>query len=148
MKKPVDYDDLYPGRFMKGGTLGDKKIVVTIKDVSMDMLASDDGDKERGVMSFAETPLQITVNKTNGLCLKAMFGRDVASWVGKKIVLFKGEWKGEPAVRIYGSPELKADMNVEIKLPKRRAQTMVMHAPRQQTEQRRPPEQTGEAPKG
>ncbi len=142
LPKPTDWDDLYPGRFLKAGQLGDKKHVLTIKSVDLDMLMSDDGaEKKKGVLSFAETPVQIPINKTNGLCLKAMFGRDVNAWPGKRVVLFKGEWKNEPAVRIYGSPDITADINVEIKLPKRKAFTMVMHAPRRQQSTEAPKEQ-------
>ena len=105
--------------------------VFTIASVDMDMLMGDDGkEQKKGVITFRETEFQITANKTNGLCLKAMFGRNVQDWIGKRVALFQGEWKGEPAVRIYGSPDITADITVEIKLPKRRATTMVMHAPR------------------
>ena len=130
-KPPVDWDELYPGRFLKGGQLGpNARPILTIADVSVEALMGDDGkDKDKGVISFKETQLQLPLNKTNGTCLKAMFGREVPKWIGRQIVLFRGEWKGEPAVRIYGSPELKADISVEVKLPKRRPMTFIMHAP-------------------
>lgn len=133
LKKPVDWDELYPGRFLKAGQLGPRPVVFTIASVDLDLLMGDDGkEQKKGVISFRETEFQITANKTNGLCLKAMFGRDVQKWIGKRVALFQGRWKGEPAVRIYGSPDITEDISVEIKLPKRRAETMVMHGPRKQ----------------
>lgn len=133
LKKPFDWDELYPGRFMKAGQLGTGKPVFTIQSVDMDLLMDEKGkEQKKGVIAFVETEFQITANKTNGLCLKAMFGRNVQDWIGKRIALFQGQWKGEPAVRIYGSPDIPADISVEIKLARRGTQTMIMHAPRKQ----------------
>lgn len=129
---PKDWDELYPSRFIKGGELGDKRPILTIADVQLERLPKMDADGEelRGVVKFREVDRGLVLNKTNGLCLKAMFGRVPATWIGKRIVLFKAEHKGEPCVRIYGSPDISEDREIEIKLPKRRPLRMVMHAPR------------------
>ncbi|HXP59711.1 MAG TPA: hypothetical protein VN829_04420, partial [Dongiaceae bacterium] len=34
---------------------------------------------------------------------------------------------GEPAIRVWGSPDIPADMNVSIQLPRRKPIPMVMH---------------------
>lgn len=128
MGKPVDWDELYPGRFIKAGEFKGKKPTLTIRDVDTELLAGDDGkEKLKGVISFVETPKQLPLNKTNGICLKAMFGRKVQEWVGKRVTLFAGTWNGEEATRIWGSPDIKEEMAVEVKLPRKKPIAMTMH---------------------
>ncbi len=127
-KKPVDWDELYPGRFIKAGEFNGKKVTLTIKSIDLDELVDDEGkSKVKGVIAFEETPRQLPLNKTNGICLRAMFGRKVQEWVGRKVILFADKWNGEEATRIWGSPELQGDMAVEVKLPRRKPINMTMH---------------------
>ena len=134
MKKPVDVDDLFPGRFLKAGQLRDAKPVVTISAVDLAELPDEKtgGTIIRGALSFQEMKYQMVINKTNMLCLRAMFGRDLTKWVGRKVALFAGKHRGEPAIRIWGSPELREPIEVAIKLPKQSAYKHTLHpvAPR------------------
>lgn len=128
MPKPVDFDQLYPGRFLKAGEFAGKKVTLTIAEVNLDELIGNDGTKKvKGVISFKETPKQIPLNKTNGICLKSMFGRKPQEWVGKKIILFPGQWNGEEAIRIWGSPDIQQEIAVEVSLPRKKPFTMTMH---------------------
>jgi hypothetical protein len=128
-KKPVDWDELYPGRFVKAGELQGKKVTLTMVDIDTEELVDEEGKKKvKGVISFKETPKQIPLNKTNGLCIRAMFGRKLADWNGKRITLFQDKWNGEDCIRIWGSPDIAADADVEVKLPRRKPFTMIMHA--------------------
>lgn len=128
LKKPVDYDELYPGRFLKAGELQGRKVQLTITSVDLDELASDNGKKVKGVLSFKETQKQLALNRTNGICLKEMFGRRIPEWEGKRIVIFPDTWNGEPCIRIWGSPEISEDKQIEVALPRRRPIPMTMHA--------------------
>lgn len=130
-KKPVDWDELYPGRFLKAGELHGKKVTLTIKDIDTEELVGDKGPKVKGIISFEKTPKQLALNRTNGTCLREMFGRRLADWVGKRVVLFPSEWNGEPCIRIWGSPDIERDMQIEIALPRRRPTPMTMHCTRQ-----------------
>jgi len=125
--KPVDWDELYPNRFLKAGELQGKKVTLVIADVDTEMLENDDGKKLKGFLSFEKTPKQVVLNKTNGLCLRAMFGRKLSEWLGKQVIFFADKWNGEDAIRIWGSPDLKESIDVEIKLPRRKASMMTMH---------------------
>lgn len=128
-RKPVDYDELYPGRFLKAGSLGDlEKKPLTIADVDTDELEGTKGKKVKGTILFKEVTQQLVLNSTNGQCIKAMFGRTLKDWYGKRLGLFIGEWGGEPCLRIWGSPDIDADLEVEIKLPQKRPIKMTMHA--------------------
>jgi hypothetical protein len=127
LPKPTDFDQLYPGRFLKAGDLAGKKVTVTIKDINLDRLESTDGKKTKGILELVETDRQVVLNKTNGLCIRAMFGRKLADWAGKRITLFAGSFNGEDCIRIWGSPELEKDMDVVIELPRKKPTRMTMH---------------------
>lgn len=126
--KPVTYDELYPGRFLKAGELRGKKVTLTIADVDLEELEGEDGKKKaKATMSFRETEKQMVMCKTNGICCKTMFGTELAKWIGKRVTIFPGEWNGEPAIRVWGSPDIERDIDLQVSLPRRRPFTMKMH---------------------
>lgn len=128
MSKPTNYDELYPGRFLKAGLLKGQKVTLTIKDVDVEQLEDNTGKpKTKAIISFSERPLELVACKTNGLCLKSMFGKELSNWIGKKVTLFPGQWNGEECIRIWGSPEIEKDFEVSIELPRRRPFPMTMH---------------------
>ena len=128
MAKPTVFDQLYPGRFLKAGLLLGKKVTLTIKDVDVEGLEGEDGKKkQKAILSFKESDMELVMCKTNGVCIKAMFGPTLAEWLNKRVTIFESQWNGEPCIRIWGSPDLKADMKVSVQLPRRRPFDMVMH---------------------
>jgi|SRR5690606_2827431 len=128
--RPVDFDELYPGRFIKAGDFKGQKVTLKIAMVRVEELVGDKGPQMKGVIGFERTDKQWALNKTNGLCLKAMFGRKVQEWVGRRVTLFASTWDGEQCIRVWGSPELENDMPVTIALPRKRPFEMTMHAVR------------------
>ena len=131
-KKPVDWDELYPGRFLKAGDLRGRKATLTITDVALDELEGDKGKKVKGVIAFKETTKSVALNKINGTCIREMFGRKLAAWFGKRVTFFEGTWDGEPCLRVWGSPDIAQDMAIIVTLPRRKPIPMTMHrvAPR------------------
>jgi len=129
MSKIVDWDQLYPGRFWKAGLLGpDERKVLLVTEVQLEELETDKGIKQKGVLTFEGETLQLPLNKTNGICLREMFGRVPFKWVGHRFAIFSSMWANEPCIRIWGSPELDRDLSVTIELPRRKPFVMVMHA--------------------
>jgi|SRR5580698_9648493 hypothetical protein len=106
LPKPSVFDPLYPGRFIRAGELLGKKVTLTIRDVDME---------------------ELVLCKTNGICLREMFGKVLSGWVGKRITVFEDTWNGEPCVRIWGSPDIAQDFDVEVALPRRRPFEKTMH---------------------
>jgi len=127
MNKPVDFDELYPGRFLKAGLL-DGKPTYEITSVDLEELEGDTGLKTKGIVSFRGEKMQLPLNKTNGICLREMFGRSIPDWVGKRITLFAGEYSGDPCIRIWGSPDIEKDMKIIVALPRKKPMAMTMHA--------------------
>jgi hypothetical protein len=129
-RKPVNFDELFPSRFLKAGLFLGKTPTFAISDVDTESLPQDDGkEKVRGIISFRETKMQLALNSTNGQCIKAMFGPKIADWIGKRLTLCT-EKDRDPGgngmvdcIRIAGSPDIERDMTIEIKMPRRKPKT-------------------------
>jgi hypothetical protein len=119
-REAKNFDQLYPGRFLKAGEFNGKKVTLTIADAFVEDLEGEQGVKPKAIVAFKETPKALVACKTNGLCFKGMFGPEIANWVGKRVTLFPDVWNGEPCIRVFGSPDIAEPVSVEIKLPKRR----------------------------
>ncbi len=128
LKKPTVFDQLYAGRFLKAGELLGKKVTLTISDFDLEELQGDDGAKKaKAIISFKETEKKLVACKTNGLCIRDMFGKELVNWVGKRITIFEDTWNGEPCIRVWGSPDIAEDLEVTVTLPRRRPFKKVMH---------------------
>jgi len=125
--KPVDWDELYPGRFLKAADLKGAKVTVKIADVSLEELIGDKGAQVKGIMKFDGKEKALALNKTNGICLKEMFGKKLPVWIGKRVTLFAGNWNGDECIRIWGSPDIAEDREITIALPRKRPFAMTMH---------------------
>ncbi|HYQ47108.1 MAG TPA: hypothetical protein VER11_34295 [Polyangiaceae bacterium] len=125
VKRPSSWDEMFPGRFLKAGLFKGKAVTLEISDVTLEELPSDKGpDQTRGVLSFKQTPLQLAINKTNGLCLRKMFGTKPVEWIGKRVTfvpeLDKFGKETVDAIRIQGSPDIESAIDVEIRMPRKK----------------------------
>jgi hypothetical protein len=128
LPKPSNFDQCYPGRFLKAGELMGKKVTLTIADVDLEELVGDTGKPQvKCIVSFRETQKKLVACKTNGISVREMFGKAVADWIGKRITLFEDSWNGEPCIRIWGSPDIEEDLEVQIALPRRRPFKKTLH---------------------
>lgn len=128
LPKPTTYDQLYPGRFLKAGELLGKKVTLTIADVDLEELVGDTGKPQvKCIVSFRETTKKLVACKTNGICLREMWGKQISDWIGKRVTLFEDSWNGEPATRVWGSPDIDGDIDVQITLPRRRPFKKTLH---------------------
>jgi predicted YcjX-like family ATPase len=128
-KTAVDYDELYPGRFIKAGDLRGRSVNLTITSVVVDELEGTKGKQAKGIVAFKESKKALVLNRTNGECIKAMFGRKIADWVGKRVTLYPAKIESEVAdlaIRVLGSPDLAADVAFELHLARKRPRAMVM----------------------
>jgi hypothetical protein len=134
----MDYERLFPGRFLKAALLDGKDWTVTIAKVRLEEMEKDDGGKEvKGIVGFSDAKKEWVLNRTNATCLAAMFGRDTDGWIGKRVTLFPTTTgpKHDPCIRVRGSPDIERDVIAEVKLPRRKAQRMTLKrtgAPTQQ----------------
>lgn len=132
MPLPDTYSELYPGRFLKADILKGKKATLTIKEIDVQDLVGETGKPAaKVIVSFAERPLELVLPKTNGECLRRMFGNNPHAWVGKRVTLFPSTTKfGRETVdciRIWGSPDIEADMPITVPQGRKKPLEMVMH---------------------
>lgn len=156
--KPHDTDEVMPSRFIRAGELkginaeearingrapdAQGRVTLVIASADFYMLEGKKGKERRVVLEFEPTAHQratgergklFTLNKINTLCLKAMLGREMQKWVGKRITVFPdtvreaGMMKGDACIRMWGSPHLTSDLDVSIALRKRTPYTLTMH---------------------
>ena len=132
MVKPTNFDELYPARFLKAGHLKGQKATVTISDVFLEELEGEKGPEQKAIITMAGKEKQLVLCKLNGLCIKAMFGASISGWIGKRITLWPTATimpmkKGEECLRIWGSPDIPADIGLPINFKKRKAFTVTLH---------------------
>lgn len=132
-KKPTTYSELYPGRFLHADHLKGKPVTLKIADVYREQLYGEKGKQVKAILAFEQTQLVYVCPPLNGRCLLEMFGTNVQEWIGKRVTLFPtAEFaplkKNVPCIRVWGSPDLKEDVVVDIALPRRKAFKMTMRA--------------------
>lgn len=121
--KGLDYDALFPGRFIKAGDFKGNDVTVTIANVRIEDLPNDaGGNKVKGIIGFEGKKKEWVLNRTNGEALKAMWGRDTGDWIGKRVTLYPAPFNGDLAIRVRGSPDLEKPLDYELKLPRKRPQ--------------------------
>lgn len=137
MPRGLDFDELFANeKFLKAGEFQGKDVTLTISGVRRETFETEDENGKKGktekkaILSFAPTaagrppPKEIVLNKTNGLCLKAMFGRDTGAWIGKRVTFFptlvKAWGAQELAIRVRGSPDIAQNFTFKLKLPRKK----------------------------
>jgi len=128
---PKTFADLYPSRFIKADHLLKGPRTYTIKSYDIETLDGENGPQEKVVVLFHETTMRWVCPTVNGVCLRAMFGDDLDNWIGKRVTLYATEKimqlpsrKGQPAIRVYGSPDIAEPVRCEW-TPARRTRPLV-----------------------
>jgi hypothetical protein len=90
----------------------------------MDQTDFETGEKYKAwkvILSFAGEERKLICNKTNATAIKAAYGEAFPDWVGKSIILFVGDWKGKPCLRVRTpkavkkvAPKRSADLDDEV----------------------------------
>jgi hypothetical protein len=120
--------EYYDSSFLKPEdvAVGGETYTVTVVDPGAVESEEDKTMKHQPVVAFAETKARWGVNVINRLLIEAIFGDEIENAIGGQITLYQtpcevaGKYKGKPSIRVMGSPDLKAALTVEIKLPKRK----------------------------
>lgn len=126
------YDELWPGRFRKGTTLA-QPMTIRIVSLGGEQLEGDDGVKSKGVLRYRAKGAdggvveeEIVFCKTNAILTAAILGTpDYTEWPGHLITIHfdpsvaigKDRVGG---IRVFGSPELKKTIKVDVKRPRRK----------------------------
>lgn len=124
MAKGLDYDALFPGRFLKAGEFNGKDVTLTIASIELEELPQEQGGtKVRGILGFQKTKKKLVLNRTNGEAIKALFGRDTGEWIGKRVTFYPAAFSfgdNDFAIRVRGSPDIAGPVKFTLKLPRKK----------------------------
>jgi hypothetical protein len=79
----MDFNEMFPSRFLKSSDVEDGPMQVTIASVKPEEL----GGERKVVATFSNSEKQLVLNKTNAKAIAKMYGNDTRSWLGKPITL-------------------------------------------------------------
>jgi len=125
----MHFDKLFPSRFLKAGLFGGRDVTLTISKIALEELEGDKGKETKAIVSFVERPMQLVLNKTNGLCLKAMFGPETGAWIGKRVTFFPASVSfgdSDIAIRVRGSPDLEKNVTFDLVLPRKKPKSTTL----------------------
>jgi hypothetical protein len=123
----MNVNDMFESRFIRPKDLDGREWTLTIAQVRSEELPSRFGpERLKWILAFAGAKKGLVLNVTNARCLAAMWGDESDGWVGKRVTLYPTEFEGKSAIRVRGSPDLAAPVDVLLVLPKRRPFTLRM----------------------
>ena len=124
MGKGLDFDQLFPGKYLKAGEFNGRDVTLTITGISLEDLPQEQGgNRTRGILNFQGTKKALVLNRTNGEAIRAMFGRDTGDWIGKRVTFFPAPISfgdADHAIRVRGSPDISAPVKFTLKLPRKK----------------------------
>jgi len=125
----VDYRLFFKGDYIAAAEFQGKEPTLTIAAVKLVKLEDETGRlRDRGVVYFRETDRGWVINRTNAECLVALWGRDTDGWAGKRVTLCATNVRlgteTTIGIRIKGSPDLAAPLDVVVKLPRKKPFTI------------------------
>jgi hypothetical protein len=107
-----DWELLFPGEFLRGIDIEGKRPTVKIVKLYRRTVRG----KKHPIAELEGKDRKWKINFTNGLCLFEMFGKNPKQWVGRRVTLctetVRAFGKTQPAIRVYGSPELDREIKV------------------------------------
>src|SRR5688500_5095775 len=112
----MDYESLFPGRFIKSADLKGKDVTLAIRAVRSEEI---DG-KPKAILGFEGTKKEMVMNRTNAEALKLMFGRETDDWFGKRVTIYPATiadpFNGgtTTAIRVRGSPDITKPANATV----------------------------------
>lgn len=138
----MDYEKLFPGRFLKSAEMDGRDWTLEIKGIRSEEI---DG-KPKAILSFNGTKKEVVMNRTNAEALKLMFGRETNDWIGKRVTLFPATiadpFNGgtTKAIRVRGSPDISKPASAEVQRGRKTIKVQVVPtAVRKAGAQRAPP---------
>jgi hypothetical protein len=116
----MQVDSMFESRFIRPGDLRGRDWTLTIAAFRMETLASLFGrERPCPILAFKGAKKELVVNRTNSLAMQAMWGGESDAWIGRRVTLYPALHEGKPAIRVRGSPDLEAPIDVEIRFPKK-----------------------------
>jgi hypothetical protein len=124
-RRQYSYDDLFPERWLHAPDLDGKTVTLTITAAYAEFIENpkkhkkDDPGELCGVLSFKGTKREYVLSKQNAWILKALWGKDAAAYVGKRITLApvadsSGFTEHGTRILFIGSPDVANDLSFNL----------------------------------
>ena len=124
-RSSYDYDLLFPERWLHAPDLDGRTVTLTITAAYAELIENpknhkkDDPGDLCGVLSFKGTPREYVLSKQNAWILKALWGKDPAAYVGKRITLApvpdsSGFTEHGTRILFVGSPDIQNDLSFNL----------------------------------
>lgn len=124
---------LFPSKYLRAADFQGKAVTLRIKDVRLEEMQEANGtSKQKGIVRFHDTSKALVLNRTNALCIAAMFGPETDKWVNRRVTLhpapFRDPFTGEAstAIRVRGSPDIAKDVTFDLRLPRKNPVPVVL----------------------
>ena len=134
---PEDWTEFFQSRFLHAADLKGQNRTYKIAGSVMELLPDEKHpgqEKMLGSLRFEGEKKLLGLQRTLATCLKQMWGPKVADWVGKRITLFpttvrmpdpvSKKMVDAPCIRIFGSPDIAADITFDLQLPRKKPQSV------------------------
>lgn len=83
----MKFSDAMPSKYLKGTDVKNG-LKLTIRTYQMEEVGMGQDKKSKPVLYFREEKKGLVLTKATGLAITDMYGEEMDSWVGQKIVLF------------------------------------------------------------
>ena len=124
-RRPYSYDDIFPERWLHAPDLDGKAVTLTITAAYAEFIENPKKHKKDypgepcGVLSFKGTKREYVLSKQNAWILKALWGKDPAAYVGKRITLApvpdsSGFTEHGTRILFTGSPDIEHDLSLNL----------------------------------
>ena len=108
-------DELFPSRWIKSSDIGSTPRTVTISRIDFEIIGHN--QERKAVLSFQNSTKRMILNRTNAQILASLYGKEVMSWVGKRITLYCAEvqFRGTTTLAVRIKEEVPGFPKVENK---------------------------------
>jgi hypothetical protein len=155
VRHPVSYDEAATSKYLAAGDFADGPRTFRVLDIEIVPIEDDSGaTNDKFIYHLEGAAKPWLSNRTNGYLLEGIFGPDPMAVKGQYVTLHAETVQTsegrKPAVRVYGSPCLKADKAVTYKLKRKKPVTKTLRATQGPGGQRptapaqRPPREPGD----
>ena len=80
--------EAFPSKYLKAADLGGKTWMLTISNVTVEDVGTEEKSERKMVMYFNEAAKGVVMNRTNASELELVYGDETDHWIGKKVELF------------------------------------------------------------
>ena len=124
-RRSYSFDEIFPERWLHAPDLDGRTVTLVITDAYAEYIENpknhkkDDPGDLCGILSFRGTPREYVLSKQNAWILKALWGKDPAAYVGKRITLApvpdsSGFTEHGTRILFVGSPDVQNDLSFNL----------------------------------